>query len=92
MINKRLEKLFEIFKLSENTSIENAINSIKPPIFWKDKPSMIVQAKKWDTRKVKDTLMKAYNLEIQIKSSSILNKNILIKKFLLDICDTANAS
>ncbi len=92
MISRRLEKLFEIFKLSESTSIENAINSIKPPIFWKDKPSMIVQAKKWDTRKVKDTLMKAYNLEIQIKSSSILNKNILIKKFLLDICDTANAS
>jgi len=92
MISKRLEKLFEIFKLSENTSIENAINSIKPPIFWKDKPSMILQAKKWDKKKVKDTLIKAYNLEIQIKSSSILNKNILIKKFLLDICDTANAS
>ena len=92
MISKRLEKLFEIFKLSEKTSIENAINSIKPPIFWKDKPSMILQAKKWDKKKVKDTLIKAYNLEIQIKSSSILNKNILIKKFLLDICDTANAS
>ena len=92
MISKRLEKLFEIFKLSENTSIENAINSIKPPIFWKDKPSMILQAKKWDKKKVKDTLIEAYNLEIQIKSSSILNKNILIKKFLLDICDTANAS
>ena len=92
MISKRLEKLFEIFKLSEKTSIENAINSIKPPIFWKDKPSMILQAKKWDKKKVKDTLIEAYNLEIQIKSSSILNKNILIKKFLLDICDTANAS
>ena len=92
MISKRLEKLFEIFKISENTSIESAINSIKPPIFWKDKPSIIIQAKKWDAKKVKDTLEKAYNLEIQIKSSSILNKNILIKKFLLDICNTANVS
>ncbi len=91
MISKRLEKLFQIFKLSESTSVENAINSIKPPIFWKDKPSMIFQAKKWNAKKIKNILKKAYNLEIQIKSSPILSKDVLIKKFLLDICDTANA-
>ena len=33
-----------------------------------------------------------YNLEIEIKSNTQINKNILIKKLLIDICELANAS
>ena len=91
LINQRLLKLAEINKISKASSIEVAINKIKPPIFWKDKNAIISQAKKWNLTKINTVLKKTYELEIKIKSSSYLNPNILIKKLLLDICLMANS-
>lgn len=92
IINQRLLKLNEIFKLIGQTSLEKAIDMLKPPIFWKDKPAFLKQAKKWNMNKIKKILNKTYNLELEIKSNSIVNKNILLKKLLIDICNLANAS
>ena len=91
LINQRLHKLLEIIKQSQNKYFDEAINSIKPPIFWKDKPSFLIQTKKWNFFKIKKILTKTYNLEIQIKSNSIIEKNLLIKKLLVDICILANS-
>jgi hypothetical protein len=33
-----------------------------------------------------------YNLELKIKSNAQADKNLLIKKLLIDICELANAS
>ena len=90
IINQRLNKLAEVIKISKNTNLENAISLIKPPVFWKDKPLFISQSKKWSSSKIKEILNKTYNLEIEIKSNSVLNKNILMKKLLIDICQLAN--
>ena len=92
IINQRLLKLNEIFKLIGQTNLEKAIDMLKPPIFWKDKPAFLKQAKKWNMNKIKKILNKTYNLELEIKSNSIVNKNILLKKLLIDICNLANAS
>ena len=51
IINQRLEKLLQINNLNKST-IEDAINSLKPPVFWKDKPNLTNQAKKWNKFKV----------------------------------------
>jgi len=91
IINQRLLKLNEIFRLIGQTSLEKAIDILKPPIFWKDKPAFLKQAKKWNMNKIKKILNKTYNLELKIKSNSIVNKNILLKKLLIDICNLANA-
>ena len=91
LINQRLLKLAEINRISNKSTIEIAINKIKPPIFWKDKNAIVVQAKKWNLTKINEVLKKTYELEIRIKSSSFLNPNILIKKLLLDICLLANS-
>ena len=90
VINQRLLRLSEI----SNAKIENIdsrVNSLKPPIFWKDKTNFISQAKKWPGKKIKKILKKTYELEKQIKSNSYINKNILIKKLVIDICDKANS-
>jgi DNA polymerase III subunit delta len=92
IINQRLLKLNEIFKLIGQTTLEKAIDMLKPPIFWKDKPAFLKQAKKWNMNKIKKILNKTYSLELEIKSNSIVNKNILLKKLLIDICNLANAS
>ena len=91
LINQRLNKLYEIIQMSQTSNISEALSSIRPPVFWKDKPNFTIQANKWSLNTIKNVLTKTYNLEIEIKSNSIINKNILIKKLLIDICELANA-
>ncbi len=91
-INQRMNKLIETSELAKNLSLEDAVNAIRPPIFWKDKPMFMIQAKKWNKNKIKNVLKKTYDLEIKIKSDPIVNKNILVKKLLVDVCELANTS
>ena len=90
MINQRLYKISETLNKNGKT-VEAKINSLKPPIFWKDKPNFISQAKKWNKRKIDNVLKKTYILEKEIKSYSIINKNLLVKKLIVDICQIANS-
>ena len=73
-------------------NLEEAINLAKPPIFWKDKTIFSVQARKWNTKKINEILKKTYYAEIEIKSNSMVKKNTLMKKLILDMCELANAS
>ena len=91
LINQRLYKLNEVQIMSKNGGLEKSISNLKPPIFWKDKENFTIQAKRWGQNKIKYILDKSYDLEINIKSNSTINKNILFKKLLVDICDTANS-
>ena len=90
IINQRLEKLLHIQKLNM-PKIEDAIDKIKPPVFWKDKPIVTNQAKKWSESKIKKIFNKSLNVEKKIKTNNLIEKNILIKKLLIDICYLANA-
>ena len=89
-INNRLNRIKDILS-NNDKSLEKAIERVKPPIFWKDKPNFLIQAKKWNLKKISNILQTTFDLEIQFKSQSILNKNILVKKLLVDICNVANA-
>ena len=91
LINTRLFKLKEI-SLKKNKNLETALNEIKPPIFWKDKPMFINQAKAWNEDKIIKALKKTYDTEIKIKSNSNIKKKIILKKLLIDICNLANAA
>ena len=91
LINQRLYRLKEVQEISKDGDLEKSISSLKPPVFWKDKENFTVQAKKWGQKKIKYILDKSYDLEISIKSNSAINKNILFKKLLVDICNTANS-
>ncbi len=90
LINQRLTKLSETLSLNKK-GIEDAVNSLKPPIFWKEKPDFISQVKKWDKKKINKMFVMTYSLEKEIKSNNLVNKNILIKKLILDTCEVANS-
>ena len=92
MINQRLIKLLAIINIAKSSNLEKAINEVKPPIFWKDKPILMIQIKKWNTAKIKKILNKTFNLELTIKSNSFIDHGLLLKKLLVDMCDLANAS
>ena len=91
LINIRLHRLNEINRLSSTKNLESTVEQLKPPIFWKDKANFIEQAKKWKTKKIKKILNENYKLEVKIMSSSTINKNLLIKKLIVDLCRLANA-
>lgn len=91
VINQRLYKLKDIIEASKKSSLHDALEKLKPPIFWKDKPNFLEQAKKWNTTKIKELLNKTYDFEIIIKKNSQITKNILVKKLMLDICNQANS-
>ncbi len=91
LINQRLNKLSEIEINARDSNIEHALNMLKPPVFWKEKAAFLSQAQRWNTKKINQILKKTYDLEIKVKSNSLISKNILIKKLLLDICNCANS-
>ena len=90
LLYQRLNKLNEILSV-KNLPLEKTIDNIKPTIFWKDKPVVKEQAKKWDRTKINLMLKKIFNIEIMIKSNSNIQKDILFKKLIIDICEIANS-
>ena len=92
LINQRINKLNEIEKLKKkNPNIELLVSNLKPPIFWKDKPILIEQSKKWNKNKIQSALKKTYDTELEIKSNSSIRKDLLIKNLIIDLCATANS-
>ena len=89
-INQRVRKILEIISI-EGKSLEQAIDTLKPPIFWKDKPYIILQAKKWNQKKINKLFRETYNLEIKLKSNSNIIKKVFLKKLIVDICNLASA-
>ena len=61
LIILRLSKLKDVLNLSNSKNISEALNLIKPPIFWKDKPIFIEQTKLWNIKKLNLALSKTYN-------------------------------
>ena len=91
LINQRLKNLDQICDLSKESSLVDSINKIKPPIFWKEKPIFQQQAKVWNREKISSLLNQTYDLEIKIKSNSNIDKHILLRNLIVDICNLANA-
>ncbi len=89
-INQQLKKINDIVSI-KNKSLEQAIETLKPPIFWKDKPHLILQAKKWNEAKIKKLFQETYDLEIKLKSNNNIIKGVLLKKLMIDICNLASA-
>ena len=89
-LNQRLIKLSEINEKLGQKNLEQTLKEIKPPIFWKDKPNIIAQLKIWNKERISKILAMTYDNEKKLKKNTNINKNILIKKLLIDICAEAN--
>ena len=84
---KMIEKI--IFLNKKGLSIEDAINKIKPPIFFKNKPSIALQCSLWSIEKVNKILKMLIKLEIKCKTS-VYPEKILISQFILSASVLAN--
>jgi len=77
---KLIENLILLNKKGLN--LRDAINKIKPPIFFKNIPTVTDQCKLWSLKKVAATQKKLIKLEINCKSSTYPEKT-LISQFIL---------
>ena len=91
LINQRLLKLQEVYNMDDKNNLDMKMSSLKPPIFWKDKKNFLSQINKWKINKTKEALLNTYNLEIELKSNNSVNKSLIIKKQIVDLCILANS-
>ena len=92
-INQRINILNEIENMKqEHSNIESIISCLKPPVFWKDKPILIEQSKRWNKEKIQAALKKTYNTEIKMKSNSSIKNDLLIKNLIVELCATASSA
>ena len=93
-LNYRIMRLYEIIKKSEcnENDYEQVIESFKPPIFWKDKTTIIQQLKKWTPKKLEEMITKIGKTEILMKKSSYLKNEVIIKDLIISLTNKASAT
>lgn len=92
-ISSKIFKLLEIKLNSTNTQNEiELVESTKSKIFWKDRPIFLAQLKKWNHSKLEKALKKIIDIELMMKSNSLIKKDVLIKDLLIKLCGEASSS
>ncbi len=82
LLNKSKKLLTIINKYRQTNNLDEVISSAKPPIFWKDKEIIKIQAKSW---KIEDLKVKIYELneiEAIVKSNSNNSLNLVSDFFI----------
>ena len=93
VLSNRIEKLINLnYELKKEKNIEKAVDKIKPPIFWKDKPTFYRQIRRWDSEKLGQARRILFDAEIQLKVNANLNNNTLIKNLIINLYQKASST
>ena len=77
-ILSKSKRLFSILKRNEElNNIDQVISSTKPPIFWKEKESVKVQANSWKLNDLKNKIYEINEIELLIKNNSKNSLNLV---------------
>ena len=72
------KRLFNILKRNEElNNIDQVISSTKPPIFWKEKENVKVQANSWKLNDLREKIYKINEIEFLIKNNSKNSLNLV---------------
>ena len=86
----KLKRLRSIrLNLDERNNIEKAINSFRPPIFWKDKEIVKKQINIWKLNEIEEFIIDLNNTESLIKRNPQVSSQIM-NNMILDKLDNAN--
>jgi DNA polymerase-3 subunit delta len=92
-LSSRVIRLHEIMQMSKknNSKYEQILEIIKPPIFWKDKPIVLQQLKKWSKKRLEDLIIMISKTEILMKKTTYLRNDIIIKNLIVSIANKASS-
>jgi DNA polymerase-3 subunit delta len=84
-------RLQEIIKISadKNTKYEKTLENLRPPIFWKDKPIVSQQLKKWNLIDLQQIAAQINETEILMKKNSYLRNDIIVKNLIISLTNKA---
>mgnify|MGYP001211597800 FL=1 len=77
---KLMEKI--LLYIENGMNLTDAVNNIKPPIFFKDKPLITFQCKLWSLRKINIIFRRLIDIELKFKSN-IYPEQTLLAQFVL---------
>ncbi len=90
-LNYRILKLIELQEANEVfKGYEKTLESIKPPIFWKDKPIFLEQLKKWNLKNLNKMAYKISETEVLMKKNSLIKKDVIIKDLIVSLSREAS--
>ncbi len=91
-LNYRIVKLISALEIDKKqNNLEQTMSILKPPVFWKDKPSFLIQLKLWDLKKLNRVVLQIYEIEVLIKKNSHLRKDILFKDLIINLSNEASS-
>ena len=76
---------------TKSISLDNLINSTKPPIFWKEKTIVKKQLSVWKLNDLKKMVKEINDTELLCKKNPQVS-NVIFFNFFLKICLLANSS
>ena len=77
-ILSKSKRLFNILKRNEElNNIDQVISSTKPPIFWKEKENVKVQANSWKLNDLREKIYEINEIEFLIKNNSKNSLNLV---------------
>ncbi len=89
-INQRLIKIKEIQDQNAiHKDLEIALNKMRPPIFWKDKPTYLKLLKKWDKKRVLEAIIYLGKIEKEIKNNSSIDQLAIVRNSITNICSNS---
>ena len=83
LLSKSKRLMYILKKNKETNSLDMAISSIKPPIFWKEKESVKSQVNKWVLSDLKKKIYQINEMEMLVKKNSKNSLN-LISDFMVN--------
>ena len=90
ILNNKINRLINMKKdESKYESLDNLLNSSKPPIFWKEKPLVKKQLNIWKYKDLKKVSYQINDIEALCKKNPQISK-IVFFKFFTEICNQAN--
>jgi DNA polymerase-3 subunit delta len=90
VLSNRIEKLINVYnEFEKEKNLEIAIDKVKPPIFWKEKPSFHKQFKRWNSEKLQEAKKILFKTELQIKKNVNSNNSLLIKSLIINLYQKA---
>ncbi len=82
LLNKSKKLLTIIDKYNQTDNLDQVISSTKPPIFWKEKEIVKIQAKSWELDDLKSKIYELNEIETTIKANSNNSLNIISNFFV----------
>ena len=90
ILSNKVQKLLKMKKIEKDYSnIDNLIDSLKPAIFWKDKPVVKKQLSIWNFNELKKIIIEINKTELLCKKNP-QSSQIIFFNFFTNLCKKAN--